>query len=197
MSEQLRENVKGAAAGFLGLMVAVMALTAAMKAGFIDISVMRRTTGLILGTAAILVGNALPKVRPLALLTGSAKRSSAAERFAGWVLVLAGAVYIGSFLFAPVPDAKRISSIAGVAALLLIAGSWTWLALRGNKPPVARDGQEPRTLMLWLILAFFYVFATACFGFLFGLAWWMVVVFWLAYTVLSVLIKRRTAGFTP
>ena len=187
----MSDRVKGAAAGFLGLMVAVMALTAAMKTGLIDLAVMRRTTGLILGAAAILVGNVLPKVRPLALLTGNAKRSSAAERFAGWMLVLAGAVYIGSFLFAPVPDARRISSIAGVAALVLIAVSWTWLALFGNKPPVAAAAAESRTLMLWLVLAFFYVFATACFGVLFGLAWWMVVVFWLAYAALSAVIDHR------
>lgn len=187
----MSDRVKGATAGFLGLMVAVMALTAAMKAGLIDITVMRRTTGLILGAAAILVGNVLPKVRPLALLTGDAKRSSAAERFAGWMLVLAGAVYIGAFLFAPVPDARRISSIAGVAALVLIAVSWTSLAFFGNEPPVSPAAAEPRRVMLWLVFAFFYVFATACFGALFGLAWWGVVVFWLAYGALSALIDRR------
>lgn len=188
----MSDRVKGAAAGFLGLMVAVMALTAAMKAGLIDLMVMRRTTGLILGAAAILVGNVLPKVRPLALLTGDAKRSSAAERFAGWMLVLAGAVYIGAFLFAPVPDARRISSIAGVAALVLIALSWTWLAFFGNEPPAAGAGRDSRKQMLWLVLAFLYVFATACFGFLFGLAWWMVIVFWFAYAALSALIDRRS-----
>jgi hypothetical protein len=174
-------------------MVAVMALTAAMKAGLIDIAVMRRTTGLIIGAAAILVGNVFPKVRPLALLTGSVKRSSAAERFAGWILVLAGAVYIGAFLVAPIPDARRISSIAGIAALVLIAVSWTWLALTGKKPPVGSGEREPRKLMLWLVLAFFYVFATACFGWLFGLAWWMTIVYWLAYAAVSALIERRMA----
>lgn len=192
MSEQVREDVRGAVAGFLGLMVAVMALTVAMKVGLIDLTVMRRTTGLILGAAAILVGNVVPKVRPLAILTGNVRRSSAAERFAGWVLVLAGAVYIGSFLFAPVADARRISSIAGVAGLLLIAVSWTWLAFTGNTPPVAVATSGSRKLMLWLVLGFFYVFATACFGFLFGLAWWMVVVFWLAYAALSAFIDRRS-----
>lgn len=189
----MSDQVKGAVAGFLGLMVAVMALTAAMKAGLIDIAVMRRTTGLILGAAAILVGNVLPKVRPLAVLTGDALRSSAAERFAGWVLVLAGAAYMAAFLFAPVSDARRISSIAGVAALLLIAASWTWLAFTGNTPPVSVAAGGSRKLMLWLVLGFFYVFATACFGFLFGLAWWMVVVFWLAYAALSAFIDRRSA----
>jgi hypothetical protein len=176
-------------------MVAVMALTAAMKAGLITLDVMRRTTGLILGAAAILVGNVLPKVRPLTLLTGNANRSRTAERFAGWVLVLAGAVYIGSFLFAPVPEAKRISSIAGVVALLLIAISWTPLAFRGAdalvRPPEVMHGREPRKVMLWLVLAFFYVFATACFGWMFGMAWWSVIVFWLAYAALSALIERR------
>ena len=188
----MSDQVKGAVAGFLGLMVAVMAMTVAMQAGLLDLAVMRHTTGLILGAAAILVGNVLPKVRPLAILTGSAQRSSAAERFAGWVLVLAGAVYIGSFLFAPVPDARRISSIAGVAALLLIAISWTWLAFTGNTPPVAVATPGSRKLMLWLVLGFFYVFATASFGFLFGLAWWMAVVFWLAYAALSAFIDRRS-----
>ncbi|HEX7191097.1 MAG TPA: hypothetical protein VF381_05935 [Thermoanaerobaculia bacterium] len=189
------EQVKGAVAGFLGMIVALMALTAAMKAGLIDIAVMRRTTGLILGATAILVGNVFPKVRPLAMLTGSRNQSAAAERLAGWVLVLAGAVYIGAFLFAPLADARRVSSIAGIIALLAIAVSWTWLAISGgSRPPVAGAAVKPRILMLWLFLAFIYVLATACFGFLFGPSWWLVVVFWLAYAALSALIdvRRRT-----
>lgn len=187
----MSENIKGAIAGFLGLMAAVMGLTLALKAGLIDLAVVRRTTGLILGAAAIVVGNVLPKVRPLSLLTGSVKRSILAERFAGWLLVLAGVVYIGAFLFEPLPDARRISSIAGIAALVLIGCVWTWLAFTSNKPPVPAAEVRSRRLMLWLVFAFFYVFATACFGVLFGPAWWMVVVFWLAYAALSAVIDRR------
>jgi len=48
--------------------------------------------------------------------------------------------------------------------------------------------------MLWLVLAFFYVFATAWFGVLFGLAWWMTIVFWVAYAAVSALIERRMAA---
>ncbi len=187
----MSENVKGAVTAFLGLMVAVMALAAALKAGLIDLAVMRRMTGLILGAAAIVVGNVLPKVRPLSLLTGSVKRSILAERFAGWVLFLAGVIYIFAFLFATVPDARRISSIAGIAALLLIGCVWTWLAFTSNKPPVPAAGSRSRRVMLWLVFAFFYVFATACFGVLFGPAWWMVIVFWLGYATLSAVIDRR------
>lgn len=196
MFESASESVKGVIAGFLGLMAAMMALTAAMKMGLFDAAVFRRTVGLVIGAAAILVGNVLPKVRPLSVLTGSVKRSSAAERFAGWVLVLAGAVYISAFLFMPLAQARRSSSIAGIAALLLIAGSWTWLAVSGTKAPKPGAATKSRKLMLSLLLAFFYVFATACIGVFFGLAWWMVIVFWFAYAALSAFVESRSIA-TP
>jgi DNA-binding transcriptional ArsR family regulator len=46
---------------------------------------------------------------------------SKATMSAHFAVLRSGAVYLGSFLFAPIPDARRISSITGVAALLLIA----------------------------------------------------------------------------
>ncbi|HEY2090761.1 MAG TPA: hypothetical protein VGJ81_02645 [Thermoanaerobaculia bacterium] len=185
-------TVKGTVAGFLGLMAAIMALAVALKFDLIDAAVFRRTVGLVIGAAAVLVGNVLPKVRPLSLLTGSVKRSSAAERFAGWVLVLAGAVYVSAFLFLPIAEARRVSSFAGIVSLLLIAGSWTWLAVSGAQAPKPGAATKSRKLMFSLLLAFFYVFATACIGVFFGLAWWMVVVFWFAYAALTALVESRS-----
>jgi fatty acid desaturase len=60
----------------------------------------------------------------------------------------------------------------------------------------ARSPKERRAVDQ-LLLAFFYVFATACIGVFFGLAWWMVVVFWFAYAALTAFVESRsvtTAG---
>ena len=58
--------------------------------------------GLIIGAVIIVMGNFLPKTRPLnAPGVNPPGPAAAAERFAGWTLFVVGIAYIALFALAP------------------------------------------------------------------------------------------------
>ena len=186
--------------GFLSLTVIVVATALAKAAGLVEVAVEQRVFGLVIGAMIVVIGNFLPKMRPLNMDRIDPARTTAAERLAGWVLSLAGLVYIALFVFAPLNHARHVSSIIGIGAIVLIALDWTWLArsvLFGTRhrlqdaPQISRRPAQKNKPALWLLCAFFYVLTAACITFLFhDTPWghqigsWSIVIFASIYAVL-------------
>ncbi len=100
---------------------------------------------------------------------GDPATTTAAERVAGWLLVLVGVADIALFMFARLDVARSISSIIGIGALAVIALNWAWLA-RGLmfgrhttdvQATPQRAPTERRRIMAWLLFAIFYLAITA------------------------------------
>jgi hypothetical protein len=198
-------SVKTMILGFLGFGLAAAALAFADKFGYLNPPAVKRFMGLIIGVMIVITGNFLPKTRPLnAPGVNPPGPAAAAERFAGWVLVVAGIAYVGLFVFAPLDQARKISSIIGIVAMIYVAASWAWMmrgAVLGGREESPVDQQragERRKLMLPLLLAFFYAIATASAVFLLPnrrlieeVSWWLFLGFWLLYSALMVALDRK------
>ena len=106
-------------------LVGILAAVAAAKGmGFLEAGAARRAIGLLIGVMALVIRNFLPKLRPLNSPHANPAKGMAAERSAGWILVLAGTAYIALFLFAQLDQAGRLSSVIGISALVAIAANW-------------------------------------------------------------------------
>ena len=197
--------------GFLGFTAVAAALAFAQRMGLLEPAATKRGLGLIIGVMVIVTGNFLPKVRPLnAPGVNPAKAATAAERLAGWILVLVGIVDVGLFAFAPLDLAQRISAVLGFGAIVLIALNWAWLirgALFGGTPNADDTLAErllalkKRKLIIPLLFAFFYALATACAVYLFRdrysareIGWWMSLGFWLVYAALMVALESKRSA---
>jgi hypothetical protein len=197
-----KRSTARAALAFLALVGIVTALAAAKGMGLLEATTARRAIGLLIGVMALVIGNFLPKLRPLNSPEANPAKGMAAERFAGWILVLAGVAYIVLFLFAPLTQAGRLSSVIGISALMAIAANWTWLgrvALWRSRQFAGLTGQaQDRKVVIWLLFAFAYVFVTACSVFLFHdqpwvheLGSWIVLGFGMTYAVLYGVLESR------
>lgn len=176
LKTHIASPVRSAVVGFLVLVAIAMAMALARAIGLVDVSVEQRVLGLVIGAMIVVTGNFLPKMRPLNLGRGNPARTTAAELLAGWVLVLAGLAYIALFIFAPVNQARHFSSVIGIGAIGIIAVDWIWLALYMlfATPKPADDTSEmgrrltrKRKTAILLLVAFFYVLATASVTFFF------------------------------
>lgn len=191
--------------GFVAFTLAAGSLAFAQRIGFIQAPLEKRAMGLIIGVLVMVTGNFLPKTRPLnAPGVNPPGPAAAAERFAGWILFVVGSAYIALFAFAPLDQARRISSILGIGAMIYVAASWGWMlrgALLGGQEESLDDRRraaEKRKLMVSLLFAFFYALATACVVFLLHnrsqieeVGWWMFLGFWLLYAALMVVLDRK------
>jgi len=191
---------------FISLVGIVTVVAAAKGMGFLEAAAARRAIGLLIGVMALVIGNFLPKLRPLNSPDGNPAKGMAAERFAGWMLVLAGIAYIALFLFASLDQAGPLSSVMGISALTAIAGNWAWLRRTALWPgrqiagkTAGLTGQaEERKLVIWLLFAFAYVFATASSVSLFhDRSWvhdfgsWIVLGFGMMYAVLYGVLESK------
>jgi hypothetical protein len=197
--------VKMMVLGFLGFAAAAAGLAFAQRFGLIDAPFLKRAMGLAIGAMVIITGNFLPKARPLnAPGVNPPGSAAAAERFSGWILFVVGLAYIALFALAPLDQARRISAILGIGAMIYVAASWGWMlhgALRGGQEELIADRQRAyknRRLILPLLLAFFYALATASMVFLLHnrqliqeIGWWMFLGFWLLYAGLMVRLDRK------
>lgn len=208
----LARPVKRAIYGFMGLMAVAIVLAVAAKSGAIVAPFEKRALGILIGVLVIVMGNLLPKLRPLNQHGGDPARAASAERLAGWLLVLAGIAYTALFVFAPLDRARPISSVIGIGVIIVITVSWARLVIaalsrRQHAAPSAtpdKRATEQRKVVGWLVLAFFYVFATACVSFLFkdqrwfhDLASWMLVGACIAYALLGNAWSRGTPCAGP
>jgi hypothetical protein len=195
-----------AVVGFLGVTLIAMSFGLADSMGVIDAIAAKRGIGFSIGLMLVVVGNFLPKLRPLHLSRATAN-SAAIERLSGWTLVLAGCGWIALFAFAPLIQARYAAALIGIAAVTLIAVNWIRLArrtiLRIRKvnertanPFVVLAG--PRRLVGYLLFAFFFVVITACVKFLVTekhladqLTSWMLFVFGMLYAGLFAVLEYR------
>jgi hypothetical protein len=156
--------------GFLALAAAATLFGLGARYGFIAPSVSRRAIGAVIGVMFVVTGNFLPKMRPLNTPVTEPTSATAAERVAGWILVLVGFADIALFMFAPLEVARTISSIIGIGAIAVIAANWAWLARGvlfgrgqtvGGETTLYRAPTQRRRIMIWLLFAIFYLSATA------------------------------------
>jgi hypothetical protein len=200
--------LKAQVSGFLGLLAIIATLAAARGIGFLEADAARRAIGLVIGVMVVVVGNFLPKLRPLGSPGGNSAEATAAERSAGWVLVLAGITYIALFAVAPLDKAALLSSVLGIGALVVIAANWVRLALRtlfvdGKTPKEiapSRQAWEKRKLAISLLFGFLYVFIGASVAFLLHdkpaarhVASWAILWLGLAYAILYAVLESRGA----
>jgi hypothetical protein len=197
----LARPVKMAVYWFMGLMGLAMALVWAAHQGAINVRAEKQALGMLLCVVVVVIGNLLPKMRPLSSRGADPSRATAAERFTGWLLVLAGAAYVALFLFLPLERARPIAAVTGLSAIVLVTLSWTRLALMRSSRPTAtakntndetRPAVEQRKVVVALLFAFFYLFATACVAYFFDdqswfheYASWNLVGFCFVYAALS------------
>jgi hypothetical protein len=194
--------------GFLGFTVVAASFAFAQRMGYIEASLEKRLMGVIIGVLVIVTGNFLPKTRPLhAPGVNPPGPAAAAERFAGWTLCVVGIAYVALFAFAPLDQARRISGVLGIGAIIYVAASWAWMlrgALVGGQEQSFADERraaEKRRLIVPLLLAFFYLLATACMVSLLHNrrqieeAWlWMFLGFWLLYAFVMVVLDRKRSS---
>jgi hypothetical protein len=195
-----------AVVGFLGVTLLAMAIGLADKMGVIDSEFAKRAIGFAIGLMLVVVGNSLPKLRPLHSSRAKAN-STASERLSGWALVLAGSAWIALFAFAPLNLARYVAAVIGIGAVTLIAVNWTWSArgtffgIRTENERTAIFGamsEGPRRMIGYLLFAFFFVVITACVKFLIvekpvadQVASWMLFAFCLVYACLFGVLEYR------
>lgn len=176
---------------------AAMVVAATTGAHLHTAAATKRALGLLIGIMAFAIGNMLPKVRPLQTPSGDPAKAVAAERFAGWVLVLTGISYVVLFTFMQLDLARTVSSIIGIVAIVIVAANFVRL-LSGAffrdcqrtevAVPIHKQSTEKRRLLVPLFFAFFWILATACATSLFGhkswgnnLAWLIPAAFWILF----------------
>ena len=204
--------IQPAIRGFLGLSLVALAVGLSGRMGLLDAITVQRAIGLIVGALAVVTGNYLPKLRPLRRSSGPAQ-SIASERFAGWVLVLAGFAWLMLFAFLPLDQAGPLASITGVGAIAAITANWVaanWTRLQRPTPVHrqspgndATQSARPRIapqqrLTILLLFAFLWVFVTACVTFFFhhssqasAIKGWITMIFWLLYACLTALLEAK------
>jgi hypothetical protein len=180
--------------GFLALIGLMEALALARGFGFMDEVTERRALGFAMGLLMIVIGNLLPKLRPLGSTHPDPARAAGGERFAGRVLLLAGLAYVVLFAFAPLAAARSASAVVGIVALALVAADWVWLA-RGVLSRSRRQERQPASVRVrvtaQLLLACFFLLAVTCIKVLSaGQPWaeafddWFLAVFLILFTAL-------------
>jgi hypothetical protein len=118
-----------AVASFLGVTLVAIAFGLADSMRVIDTVIAKRAIGFAIGLMMVVVGNSLPKLRPLHSSRAKAS-STAGERLSGWTFVLAGSAWIALFTFAPLNRARYVAALVGIGAVTMIAVKWTWFARR-------------------------------------------------------------------
>jgi hypothetical protein len=197
-----------AVAGFLGVTLIAMSFGLADKMGVIDSVIAKRAIGVSIGLMLAVIGNFVPKLRPLNSSRVQAN-STAIERLSGWTLVLVGCGWIALFVFAPLNQARYAAALIGIGAVAAIAVIWTWSALR-TIFDIRRESEGtaisfaipagPRRLISYLLFAFFFVVITACVKFLIAekhladqLTSWMLFVFGMLYAGLFAILEHQHA----
>lgn len=187
-----------AVAGFLALCAISLGFGLARRAGLVGPDIPVRVSGAVIGLMAVLVGNIVPKARPLGSAGGDAARAASLERAAARALVLVGVSFVGLFAFSPLDDARRISAVLGLGTMALLAVDAIRLLAggpRGDAPRSreVRTGLTQRTIAANLLFGVLFLLLTASLKALWpvgawnakGSSWW-VPGYLVAYSLLQI-----------
>ncbi len=196
--------VKMAVSGMLAITAVMVAVAIATKLNAIDAAMTKRALGLAVAAMVALVGNLLPKLRPLSSSGADPTKAIAAELLTGRILVTAGIADAGLFLFAPLHVARFGAGLIGVGAILIIltsVASLAWRAMSGENSAAAPGvgiSASNRKVVIYLLFAFAYAFASACVAFLVdegarrdALAYWMTIGYTVLFAVLFAMLNRK------
>lgn len=179
---------------FVGLAIAValfftlvLGVVVARQLGQVDPLNARRIGAIGLGIVLIAAGNLVPKMHLLQWLGCRPDSGTAAERIAGWTLVLTGAAVVSLWLFAPGENTMLVSSALATTAFALLIAASALISARGDErrktlPRVNDDAQclraaqTQRLALFHILFALFWVFAM----FLADSLWGGKVVLWMA-----------------
>jgi len=138
------------------VLAAILSIAAARETGLIDPDLGKRLGATMIGLMLAVCGNILPKIaRRLEMGRETAAAFAAADRNAGWILVLSGVLYAGVWLAAPLGRAALGASCVGLGGLLLALGVWLW-RVRPTEP-YARPGLLTTTAMAGRLTVFFLI----------------------------------------
>ena len=169
----------------LVFLAVVVSGAVARELGLVDSLTVKRFASIAIGIVLIVAGNLTPKIRLFHLSAREPDRIAAAERFAGWTLVIAGTVVAGIWVFAPSDQAILISSVAALCAFAAVALHWLALARGARRHDAPDDSGElraaiaRRVALLQILYSLCWVFALFAADVLWGddVAVWMVVGF--------------------
>ena len=189
--------------GGISLFVGVIVVAMGKEFGMIEPDFAKRTIGVLFGTILMISGNYLPKaVMPASARRRHPARAIAAERFAGYVFVLAG---LSSAVVAVTTTAGGViylSSIIGLGAFVLVGLNWLILLVGGKASPeqgvvgdFAEDSKTPqmRLGLITILNALMWVFAMFIADHYFGdaAAKWLLVPFFIINGLLGMSMMRK------
>jgi hypothetical protein len=188
------------AIGFLTLTAVMLGASLASKAGLLDGLALRRVIGVCVGLMTMLTGNFLPKMRPLSARDGRVATVAAAERRAGWILLIMGLALVGLFLFAPLEIVRWAIPIVVLGGVGFVELDWIWAAwisraqAGGAGRSQAKSAVEGRVVAGWLLFGLAYVLVMASLRMIAGdsvrlreAGSWTVIAFCVAYAAFLVL----------
>jgi len=165
----------------------VLGVVVARQFGLVDPLNARRIGAIGLGIVLIAAGNLVPKMRLLQWSGRRPETGAAAERIAGWTLVLTGAAVVSLWLFAPGENTMLVSSAVATSAFALMIAAWALISMRGRDmggalPSVNSDAQGLRAAQAKRLALFHILFALlwAFAMFLADSLWGGNVVLWMA-----------------
>jgi len=206
MSTQNKKSSIGEALAIftgLGLFGGVVVAALGKEFGFIEPDVAKRTVGVLFGAILMVSGNYLPKaVMPISARRKNPARAMAAERFAGYVFVLAG---LASAIVAFTTTAGGViflSSMIGLGAFVLVGLNWLIMLVGGKAAPeqsigadFTQDPQMPqmRNGVLVILNALMWAFAMMVTDHYFGdtASKWLLVPFFIVNGLLGISMVRN------
>ncbi len=147
------------------VLAAILSLAAARETGLIDPDPGKRLGAAMIGLMLAVCGNILPKIaRRLEMGRETAASFAAADRHAGWILVLSGVLYAAVWLAAPLERAALGASCVGLGGLLLALGLWLWRVRPTG--PCGHPGLLTTTAMAGRLTVFLLIGGVFCAGML-------------------------------
>jgi hypothetical protein len=151
--------------GFWTLCALLAVFSLARSTHLIDAADWQRALGQIVSLMLLVMGNFVPKLRPLQGSRIERIEGAVAERFAGRAMLLAGSISFTLFIALPLSEARLAAAWLGVGTLTMIAVQWSWLAYSAAPrvevvTPPAPENRSTR-LGIWLLLGYTYICASA------------------------------------
>jgi hypothetical protein len=163
MSQFARTALLQPVLGFVTLCSLIGVFSLAHTRHLIEVADWQRTLGQIVSLMLLVMGNFLPKLRPLQGSRIERGAAAAAERFAGRALFLAGLISFAWFIGLPPSEARVAAAWLGVGTCTMITVHWSWLTWSAT----AHDARETHSVStldvrtvrtgIWLLFGYAYI----------------------------------------